>query len=48
MTSFWSPQLEQALTELLAEPYPHDPWVQAQAKVLRELGAQTWSGPRQA
>jgi hypothetical protein len=34
MVSFWSPALEQALTHLLAEPYPHDAWVQAQAQQL--------------
>ena len=37
MASFWSAQLEQALTGLLAEPYLDDPWVQAQAKELRAV-----------
>ena len=34
MLSFWSTQLEHALTNLLDEPYPHDAWVQEQAKQL--------------
>jgi hypothetical protein len=34
MPSFWSRELERALTELLAEPYPHDAWVEAQGRQL--------------
>ena len=34
MPSFWSQGLQRALTDLLAVPYPHDAWVQDQARQL--------------